>query len=360
MGIIRDEYRAVFNNMYVNNIIYYDARWIGAHGIGRFAAELHSRLHLRQLHISGSPSSPVDPLRMVASMLRLPRRVIIFSPGYNAPLALVRPYVLTVHDLNHIAVRENRSVAKRLYYHLVLRSACLRARRVLTVSDFSRRQIIDWSGVQPDKVVNVGNGVGPAYRPDGERYEAGYPYLLCVSNRKPHKNELRLIEAFSRAQIDPRVRLLFTGGARDELNSAIRRCGVAGRIGFLGRIEEERLPSLYRGSLALVFPSLYEGFGLPVLEAMACGTPVLTSGVASLPEVAGGAALLVDPLSIDEIAAGIKRICEDHVLRRELRAAGLQRSADFSWDRVAERVSHVLKDVIDETFLSTHTSDSAR
>ena len=108
----------------------------------------------------------------------------------------------------------------------------------------------------------------------------------------------------------------------------------------------------------MVFPSLYEGFGLPVIEAMASGTPVLTSSVASLPEVSGGAALLVDPLSVEEISAGIKRICEDQVLRGELRAAGLQRAADFSWDRVAERVSRVLEDVIDEVFPTTHTSET--
>lgn len=325
--------------------VYFDSRWIGAHGIGRFAGALRNRLDLYDLRVNGVPSSPLDPLRMYLAMVGLPRNAVIFSPGYNAPIRVVRPYVFTMHDLNHIDVRENSSVAKRLYYGLVLRRACHAARRVLTVSEFSRRRIIDWSGVSPDKVISVGNGVDSVYRSEGDLYQPGYPYLLSVSNRKPHKNEIRLIAAFSHARIDRGVRLLFTGDPAGALLSAIERYGVVGRVGFLGRVEEGRMPALYRGAIALAFPSLYEGFGLPVIEAMACGTPVLTSHIAAIDEVASGAALAVDPLSVEGIAFGIQQICDDQTLRGKLKVAGLRRAEDFSWDKVAGRVWAVLEDV---------------
>jgi glycosyltransferase involved in cell wall biosynthesis len=279
--------------------ILFDARWIGYHGIGRFARALDQRLGLPHLRIGGSPSSPFDPLRMLLVMLfRTPAGACIFSPGYNAPLFLVRPFVISIMDLNHIDRPENSNPFKRLYYRFILRPCVRKASRVLTISQFSRQRIVDWAGVAPEQVVNVGCGVDACFHHNVEAYTPGYSYLLCVSNRKAHKNEPRLVEAFAQAAIDPDIHLIFTGNANKVMEKLCRDYGVEDRVVFIGRVPDGDLPGLYRGAIALVFPSLYEGFGLPPLEAMACGTPVIASNTTSLPEVVGDAALLVNPLDV--------------------------------------------------------------
>ncbi|MHB1677546.1 MAG: glycosyltransferase family 4 protein [Sulfuriferula sp.] len=324
----------------------FDSRWIGDHGIGRFARVLNDNLHLQHLPISGASTSPFDPLRLLLVItFRIPKGACVFSPGYNAPLFFVRPYIFTIHDLNHIDRLENSSFLKRLYYRLIMRRACRKAFRVLTVSEFSRQRIIAWAGVDADHVVNVSNGVDESYRPDVQPYEPGYAYLLCVSNRKAHKNESRVLEAFVHADIDPAIRLVFTGQANEPMLKLCQKYDVGNRVVFAGRVLEQDLPGLYRGAIALVFPSLYEGFGLPVIEAMACGTPVITSNTTSLPEVAGEAALLVDPLSVEEISEAIEQICKDKVLRETLRRNGLLQAARFPWNEVTKKVKSVLNDM---------------
>jgi len=270
---------------------------------------------------------------------------MVFIPGYNAPLWPVRPFIFTVYDLNHLDVPNNSSASKRLYYHLVIRRACHTALRVLTISEFSRQRIIEWAGVSQQQVVNVGTGVDASFNPEGERHDPGFGYFLMVSNRRPHKNETRVLAAFARARIDPAIRLLLTGFPTNALQAYIAQLGLTERVVFMGRVEDAQLPALYRGALGLLFPSLYEGFGLPVVEAMASGVPVLTSTVTALPEVAGDAALLVDPYEVDAIASGIERLLTDEDLCTRLRAAGLKRAAMFRWDDVAARVKRVLDEL---------------
>lgn len=323
----------------------FDSRWIGDHGIGRFSREIFKHLNLEELQIKGNPASPLDPLRLMLTILsRTSRNTIVFSPGYNAPLFLFRPYVFTIMDLNHIDCLENSGFLKRLYYRYIMRPAARKALRVLTISEFSRQRIIDWAHIHPQKVVNVSCGVDSSYHPNVELYNPGYPYLLCVSNRKAHKNETRLIAAFSQAAINKNIHLVFTGQTNMTLQNLSRQYDMEDRVVFLGRVPEPDLPSLYRGATALVFPSLYEGFGLPPLEAMACGTPVIVSNTTSLPEVVGDAGLYVDPLDIGSIANAIKKIVCDEELQEILRKKGLARAKLFSWEKTAEHVRKVLSD----------------
>jgi glycosyltransferase involved in cell wall biosynthesis len=323
-------------------MIYADQRWIGDHGIGRFARRVMAGLDYRPVSLVSPPASPLDPWRLTRELGKLTDGDLFFSPGYNSPLFCGSPFVFTLHDLNHIDRPENSSPLKRLYYATVLRRACSRAARILTVSEFSRRRIIGWSGVPPEKVFNVGCGVDPEFHPGVDSYGLSFPYLVCVSNRKLHKNEFRVVEAFARAQIAAEIRLVFTGKPTAELTAFIERCKVTPRVHFEGMVPDVILPSLYRSAEALVFPSLYEGFGLPVLEAMACGTPVVTANTSALPEVAGDAALLVDPTSVEQIAGAIERIASDGFLREQLRKKGLVRAAAFSWSGPAARVRSVL------------------
>lgn len=325
--------------------IYFDNRWTGDHGIGRVSRILDDKLCLPSLNISGKPSSPFDPFRLFIAMLKTPKNSAVFSPGYNAPLFIIRPYIFIIHDLNHIDRPENSSFLKRLYYHYVLKRAARKAYKVLTVSEFSRQRILAWAGIEPSSIVNISNGVDPCYTPDVIPFASDLPYLLCVSNRKEHKNELRVIEAFSRANIDLNIHLFFTGDVNDQVLSLCQHFKVEKRVAFMGRVSEEDLPGLYRGALALVFPSLYEGFGLPVIEAMACGTPVITSNTTSLPEVAGDAAILVDPLSVEQITTGIERLCTNLELREILSKRGIVQAKKFSWDTVVNNVEEVLTEL---------------
>jgi glycosyltransferase involved in cell wall biosynthesis len=326
-------------------MLYADQRWIGNHGIGRFARHVLGAIDYAPVNLGSNPAAPLDSWRLARALSGLGGQDVFFSPGYNTPLFCRSPFVFTIHDLSHIYCPENSSRMIRLYYTTVMKRACRNAARILTVSEFTRSQIINWARLPEEKVVNVACGIDPAYHPEGPTYELPFPYLLCVSNRKKHKNEFRLVEAFAKARLDSGVRLVFTGNAETALMRWIRRHHVAERVIFLGPVAEAELPSVYRGATAMVFPSLYEGFALPVLEAMACSTPVLTSNVTAMPETAGGAALLVSPARVEEIAQAIERIVTDQDLRERLGERGLKRAQRFSWNQTCARVRDLIATV---------------
>jgi glycosyltransferase involved in cell wall biosynthesis len=323
-------------------MIYADQRWIGDHGIGRFARHVLAGLKYHPIPIASHPASALDSWRLARALRKLTSQDLFFSPGYNTPLFCPAPFVFTIHDLSHIYSPENTSPQIQGYYATIMKRACHRAARILTVSEFTRGQIIEWSRVAPEKVINVSCGVDPTYRPDGDFYGLSFPYVLCVSNRKRHKNEFRLVEAYARSGIAPATHLVFTGEPSPEVLSHIKKHGLAASVDFVGSVAEEKLPSLYRGAQALVFPSLYEGFGLPIVEAMVCGTPVVTSNVAAMPEIAGDAALLVDPTAVDQIAQAIRQIVNDGSIHAQLRDKGLARARRFSWISTADKVQALL------------------
>jgi glycosyltransferase involved in cell wall biosynthesis len=323
--------------------ILYDSRWVGNHGIGRFARELQKLLPgLVPLKARGRPWHSLDAALLGAALWQR-RAALFFSPGYNSPMGWPYPFVFTLHDLNHVSVAENSSPAKRWYYNKIIRPACHKAAFVLTVSENSRHEIREWAKVKDEKVVNVGNGVGLPFSALGGRYDPGYPYLLYVGSRKPHKNLVRLMKAFAISGVRREVRLVLTGTRDSAISAQIAGAGLNGEVMFAESPGDEELANLYRGALGLLFPSLYEGFGLPPLEAMACGVPVLTSNVCSLPEVVGDAALLVNPTEVAGIAEGIRRLAEDGDLRDTMRRKGLERARQFSWDDTAQRTWKVLQ-----------------
>lgn len=322
--------------------IYFDSRWNGDHGIGRFARELQDRLPgLVPLRIIGAKLSPIDP---VASSLALAGRNegCFLTPGFNAPLRSPIPFAFTIHDLIHLRVPGESSLVRRVYYATVVRPAARKAHRILTVSEHSRRDIIEWADVPEESVSVVGNGVSALFAP-GPAPAPSQPYFLHVGRRASHKNIPRLLAAFAASRARDFAFLTFTGTPDAPTVAEARRLGIADRLRFAGGVSDTELALLYRGALALVFPSVYEGFGLPIVEAMSCGTPVITSRATSTAEVAGeGNALLVDPSDAGELASALDAAAGDAQLRARLIARGLERARAFSWERVAARVQSAL------------------
>ncbi|MDR3434534.1 MAG: glycosyltransferase family 1 protein [Rouxiella aceris] len=322
-----------------------DNRWRGFGGIGTFAEETNKINHYRNADFLGKPVNPLDCLKLCKKTLFV-KDSVFFFPGYIPPLFSKAPYVFTIHDLNHIDRSENSSFFKRLFYKAVILRGCKQAKLIFTVSEFSRNRIIQWSGVSEDKVINVGNGVSENFTPEGDAIGYPFEYFLCVSNRKIHKNELGTLEAFKISQLPDSIKLVFTGQVNEELNAKIIELDLQDRVIFTGFVKQNDLPKLYRGAKALVFVSFYEGFGLPVLEAMASGVPVITSTTTSLGEVAGDAALLVEPTDIYEISLAMYKVNSDNLLRQKLIQMGFSQAKKYSWHLTAQKIRSSLGTII--------------
>lgn len=321
-----------------------DFRWIGPHGIGRFAREVLKRLGgVRPAELGIGLLHPLDPLAQSIWLVRN-RPQVYFNPGFTPPLYNPVPLVFVIHDLIHMRFARESSWSKRAYYSAVVRPASHRSFKVLTVSEFSRGEILEWSGLPEEHVVVVGNGVGAEFSPEGPKYKPGFPYLLCIGSPKPHKNLERMLAAYASSGLPGDVGLICTGRLSAEQRKLVHELRIDSHVRFVGVVPDERLPDYYRGALALIFPSLYEGFGLPPLEAMASGTPVVASAATSIPEVVGDAALLIDPYDLEDMAQAIYRIASDSHLRRMLAGKGLERARRFSWEQTARRVERVLRE----------------
>ena len=295
----------------------------------------------------------------------------LFVPAHVLPLWHPPYSVVTIHDLGYEHFPESHPPMHRRYLRLSTLWSALAATHLIAVSTVTRNDLVRSYRVPPEKISVVHHGVSSRFRPVDDRaaqavaqacYGITPPYFLYVGTIQPRKNLVRLIEAFARIvnggltigdRSDPdsplpsvHRPLLVLGGKRGWLTEDIERraseLGVADRVRFTGYIADQDLPALLSGALAFVFPSLYEGFGMPVLEAMACGTPVLTSSTSSLPEIAGDAALLVDPTDTAALATALARLADDTALRADLQQRGLARAARFTWERCAQETLEVI------------------
>lgn len=349
----------------------------GASGIGRMAERLAYALDaaidgelvmltngdappgLRAAPRAG-PSRPT-PLWMQAAVPRVARRErfdLVHFTNSTAPVALATPYVTTIHDLSLVRFPETHPARRRLYQGTLLGHSARRARRVITISEASARDVVELLGVPPSRVAVTPLAADERFRPAAAhevaaaraRHGLDGRYVLYVGNVEPRKNLVRLVDAFERAA-PPDATLAIAGGLA-WLSSKVERRVAAyrgpGAVRLLGYVADEDLPALYSGAEAFAYVSLWEGFGLPVLEAMACGTPVVASRVASIEEVAGGAALLADPLDVDEIAGALATALGDAGARERLAAAGLARAAEFSWAESARRTIEVYRAAIED------------
>jgi glycosyltransferase involved in cell wall biosynthesis len=246
---------------------------------------------------------------------------VLHCPTYRGPLRPALPLVVTVHDLAVFRHPDAFNRWTRTYSPRVVPRVLAAARRIIAVSEFTRQELIELLSIPEQKIHVVPNGVEDTFTADGPAADGDY--VLAVGTLEPRKNLPRLIEAARRNHVELRV-----VGARGWGGVEVAGNGVR----WLGEIDDAHLAQLYRGALCVAYPSLYEGFGIPVLEAMACGVPVVTSRGTAMEEVADGAAVLVDPRDPGELAAGIERAAaeRDTLVRR-----GLERARSFRWDAVA-------------------------
>ena len=300
------------------------------------------------------PAGPYSISEQIRIPIQLTReRIDLFhAPHYTLPALTPCRSIVTIHDCIHL--RFPQYLPSRFAYRYaraVLWSATHRCDCILTVSETSKRDILSFFDVPAEKIIVIPNAIEDRYwtqPPDEavtkvrERYQLHAPFLLYAGNIKPHKNLERLLDAFYRVRQRgfENVTLLIIGDEITryvKLRRAVHRYQLHRHVRFLGFVSAETLQILYRLASAFVFPSLYEGFGLPPLEAMASGTPVVTSNVSALPEVVGDAAMLVDPEQADAIADGVIRVLSDEPFRANLVRKGLARARQFSWDRSVRR-----------------------
>ena len=296
--------------------------------------------------------------------LRREKIDLFHAPHYVLPPLTPCKAIVTIHDCIHL--RFPQYLPNKLGYAYArgaLWTATHRANRVLTVSEASKRDILKYFRVPNEKIDVIYNAIDERFgqTPDPlevarvrERYQLNDPFVLYAGNIKPHKNIERVIESFHllrRGGGMEQVKLLIIGDEISKyatLRRAVHRYKLHKHVRFFGFVPDRTLAILYRLAGVFVFPSLYEGFGLPPLEAMASGTPVITSNVSSLPEVVGDAALLVDPHDAAAIADAMRRVLSDASLREDLKRRGLVRAGDFSWERSVRRVHEIYTEVLAE------------
>ena len=292
-----------------------------------------------------------------ATIARRYRLDLIHAPVNVAPLVTGAARVVTIHDLAFLHYPEQYPGAKQRYLRLMTRLSVRRAARVIAVSEATRQDVIRLYGARPEKVVTVPNGVSGDYLPlpveqvEAFRAAQSLPerFILFVGTLQPRKNLETLLRAYAQVADEIGWELVVVGAAGwsyAPIFETARSLGLAERVRFAGYVAGEDLPLWYNAAGMFVYPAFYEGFGLPLLEAMACGTPVIAADTSSLPEVVGDAGLLVDPHDAGALAQAIRRLAGSETLRDDLGKRGQQRASAYSWRRTAEETLVVYRDAM--------------
>lgn len=281
--------------------------------------------------------------------------------NFELPIRKVCRYVVTIHDLVPLFFPELVPKKHLLFFRMFMKRVAHTADLIITDSEHSKRDIVQYLKTPPDKIRVIYLGFDQHYQRVQDqnriaqvltRYGVRQPYLLFVGVIEPKKNLERLVEAYTLLQtastIPKETQLVIAGGEgwlSERLHRNVQDSGLTQQILFPGFIPDDHLPALYSGAEAFVFPSIYEGFGLPVLEAMSCGVPVVTANVSSLPEIVGKAGIVVDPYQPEAIAQGIARVLSDRQLQEQMREKGYRQAQKFSWQRTAEETYQVYQEV---------------
>lgn len=335
-----------------------NTRSVGArmNGVLRYTTELLARWNGHAERIA-----PEDSLAGIGGhaweQLVLPQKLgrrLLFSPSNTGPLKS-RNQVVTIHDMSPFDCGEGFNPTFAAWYRFLLPRLARRARRVITDSEFVKTRIVTHTKVSPEKITVIYCGADSRFRPEAITHAdetirslrlPSRHYVLAVGSVEPRKNLRRLFQAWERIhrRISEDIILVVAGhGGNSRVFSSVDLGALPPRVFLTGHVDDQCLPALYAGALALVYPSIYEGFGLPALEAMASGIPVLAGNCSSLPEVVADAGLLVDPLDVEALGEGICRLVEDSEVRHAYREKGLLRAKQFSWDETARRTWDVLQ-----------------
>lgn len=313
------------------------------------------------IKVTSKPFSAKEQVELPFKIMR--KRVdLLHSPQFNIPLLSRSAQVTTIHDCAYDRFPEEFPSHKaKTYYKFMFPMALQKSKRIIAVSESTKRDLIELYKISPEKISVIYEGVDSRFFQEGSDGEENVlknklnisgDFALYVGLTRPRKNLERLLRAFAKLlpSLRDNVKLVLAGKVDIrflDVKRLAEQLNIDDFIVQLGFVPEDQLLTLYRAATFLVLPSLYEGFGLPVLEAMAAGTPVITSNVSSLPEVAGNAALLVDPYNVDEIAEAMYKLFTDTSLREELRRKGRERAQKFSWRKCAEETLKVYEEVLD-------------
>lgn len=287
---------------------------------------------------------------------------IFLSPDAYLSLRTKVPSIPVFHDLNFEHYPKDLPVLERKYYRYFFPRYARKAEQIVTVSEFSKKDIVNLYDVLPEKVNVVYNGVNEDFKPVPEdeqqacreRHSEGCPYFIFVGALHPRKNLIRLFQAFDyfKEQHRTEIKLVVVGNKKywtREIQEAFDRMKHNKEVLFSGRMSAEELHKAVGSALAMAYVSYFEGFGLPIIEAFRCDIPVVTSNVTSMPEVAGDAALLVDPFSVKSIAGGLEKIALDPELRKDLVKKGRERSLLFTWQNSADKLWAVIEKVLNKS-----------
>jgi alpha-1,3-rhamnosyl/mannosyltransferase len=343
-----------------------------------FALETFAEVHREVAEAFETVLLPLDghrkPIRVAAESSWLARQArrhgldLLHHAGGVVPLVHNVPAVLTIHDLQPLVMPENFSWVKLAYLRSMLPRSARAARVVVTPSEHAGRSVVDTLGVAPERVVTVPSGIdmtaiGPPDPAEEQRVRATYgitgPFFLLPAITYPHKNHLMLLRAFADLVVThPDVTLVLTGGTATSeaaVQTEIVRLGLTDRVKRLGRVPRPDVDVLFDAATALTFPSVFEGFGIPVLEAMAHGCPVISGNTTALPDVVGDAGMLVSPYRPSEWTRAMAELLDQPERREALRRSGLARAAHFDWRRSADALERAYLQALDRTGSTTPT-----
>ncbi|MCU0481823.1 MAG: glycosyltransferase family 4 protein [Anaerolineae bacterium] len=274
------------------------------------------------------------------------------------PLRKKTKSIVTIHDLSYIRVPETASPSLKAYLDGVVPRSLQRATHIHAVSEMTRQDLMNLYHIPPEKISVIFNAVESHFKPTTPSAEifAKYqipnvPYIITVGTVQPRKNYSRLVKALAQLRFKHDIHLVVVGGRgwlEDEFYATIRDTKMIDYVHLTGFVSDEDLPALYTGAVAMAFPSLYEGFGIPILEAMACGIPVVSSNTSSLPEVADDATLLIDPYSIEEIHNALEKVITDQNLREILIQRGFKQAKKFTWEQSAHQLLGLYRQLLED------------
>ncbi|MDR3586003.1 MAG: glycosyltransferase family 1 protein [Desulfosporosinus sp.] len=369
-----------------------DCRFIHASGIGRYVREITNvlikdtshrftlltykedanflgdaiRPNIEVVNVEGKMYSVREQIRVP---FKIPNCDIFWAPHYNIPILPIKAKrrVVTIHDVNHLVYSSTLRIPQKIYAKCLMYFATRLSNLIITDSNFSKEEIVKYTGESVSKIKTIHCGfdrvkfrhlnlTAEERALISAKYSLPTNFILHVGNVKPHKNIPRMLQAFAKLQRKLQDSHLVILGRRDnfiiglpDLSILIEKLGIGDKVHFTGFVADEHLPDIYNMAKLLVFPSLYEGFGFPPLEAMACGCPVVLSCVASMPEICGDAAFYIDPYDIDGIAEGMYEIYSNESLREKFITKGYEQVKLFSWENTAQEVMETLKRVFDES-----------